>query len=102
MDRGEALSLVPGNSDGSYRRNILSESQPREHTWECAGSSPRRVTSGSPAPGREGARGWKRGRPAQTAVGHQDGHGKGFCVLKVMVSPALLPEGKMEKVMDHS
>lgn len=102
MDRGEALSLVPGNSDGSYRRNILSESQPRERTWECVGSSPRRVTSGSPAPEREGARGWKRGRPAQTAVGHQDGHGKGFCVLKVMVSPALLPEGKMEKVMDHS
>lgn len=98
MDRGQAHSLVTGrqNCDGSHKRNILSKSQPRKHTWECAGSSPRSVTSEIPGPGRKGARGCRRSRPGQAAVGHRDWLEKGLCALKLMVSPALLPGGKVK------
>lgn len=71
LDRGQAHSLATmrQDSEGSHMRNILSESQPREHTCECAESSPRSVTSESPEPGRQGARDWKKGRIGQAAVG---------------------------------
>lgn len=51
------------------------------------------------------SRAWERGRqgleegqarPGQTAVGHRDRRGKGLCAFVLMVSPALLPEGKVK------
>ena len=84
LDRGQAHSLVTAklDSEGSHVRNIFSKNQAREHTCECAGSSPRSMTSGNQGkgilPGRQRARVWKRGRQGQAAVGERDQHGKGL------------------------